>query len=482
MERAALHGFRLWLAVCCIAAPLAAHAETVVHMKSQVYGCEKALSARALNNQADPRQNDPHWIAYVMGYGQCVRITTQSPWAVIGSDQDGVTLVSYRGSVGRPGSFYVPTSALDFSAPVTPPQDATPVTPQADPNAGIVSPPSTDPSAAAGAAGAPGTQAPAPPDAAGQNPPVPLAAPQATLPAGGANQPPGVAASGTTATQPAPAPPATNDQDLAQLKADIAKDNPPTGSILAPLFVFFVLVGMGGAAWFFMTRRRAAQRERLLDAIRAEIAFNTQALRVKRIHTVQRDDFGSVNWDKWVDAKSYYLRTRVQPIVTNAGFTTLPAGFADTIDAMVEAAATSAPAMGSPDEADGFVSSPEIYDPRMHPHDYEIFCALQLQRAGWDTRTTATTGDQGADVIAKQAGKLLVVQCKLCGSPVGNDAVQQVHAAKSFQAAQFAAVVSNQPFTRAAKQLASANGVYLLHHDELQTFRPFQVKQDRAMF
>ena len=122
-------------------------------------------------------------------------------------------------------------------------------------------------------------------------------------------------------------------------------------------------------------------------------------------------------------------------------------------------------------------SSPEVYDPKMNPIDYEIFCALQLQRAGWDTRTTVASGDQGADVIAEQGGKLLVVQCKLYSAPVGNDAVQQVHAAKTFQQAHLAVVVSNQPFTRSAKQLASTTGVYLLHHSELQTFRPSQIRR-----
>ena len=276
-------------------------------------------------------------------------------------------------------------------------------------------------------------------------------------------------------TPPQSAPAVVNDQDLSQLKADIAKVDPPANAVVWPLFLFLAIVGIVVAGWVMVARSRAADRERLLAAIEKEITFNTQALRVKRIHTVQRDDFGTINWDKWLDARTYYFRTRIQPIVSNAGLSSLPAGFAEIIDNMIEAAATSTPAMGSLDEYASFVSSPETYDPRMNPVDYEIFCALQLQRAGWDTRTTVTTGDQGADVIAKQAGKVLVVQCKLYSSPVGNDAVQQVHAAKAFQSAQIAAVVSNQPFTRAAKQLASISGIYLLHHEELQSFRPLDL-------
>jgi restriction system protein len=118
-----------------------------------------------------------------------------------------------------------------------------------------------------------------------------------------------------------------------------------------------------------------------------------------------------------------------------------------------------------------YVSNPEVFDRRMDPLDYERFCALQLERAGWTTRLTVATGDQGADVIAQREGKTLVVQCKLYSQPVGNDAVQQVHAARTFQSAEFAIVVSNQPYTKSARQLAGVNGVYLLHHEELCYFR-----------
>jgi len=106
----------------------------------------------------------------------------------------------------------------------------------------------------------------------------------------------------------------------------------------------------------------------------------------------------------------------------------------------------------------------------MEPLDYEKHCALELEKTGWGTRLTVATGDQGADVIAHRDGKVLVLQCKLYSSPVGNDAVQQVIAARHFQSADLAAVVSNQPFTKAAKQLAGVSGVHLLHHEQLASF------------
>jgi restriction system protein len=139
------------------------------------------------------------------------------------------------------------------------------------------------------------------------------------------------------------------------------------------------------------------------------------------------------------------------------------------IDAMIEEAAQRA--IGASADAIGrFISNPEIYDSRMDPLDYERHCALQLEKAGWTTRLTAATGDQGADVIAHRAGKILVVQCKLYSSPVGNDAVQQVIAAQRFQSADVAAVVSNQPYTKSARELANVSGIHLLHHEQLVSF------------
>ena len=195
---------------------------------------------------------------------------------------------------------------------------------------------------------------------------------------------------------------------------------------------------------------------------------------MKRRQTVQTDEYGTIQFRKWIEAKEYYSSTRIVPIVSAAGYVVWPEDFAAQIDMMIEEAASRA----LPDSLDipsAYSSSPDFYDARMHPIDYEGFCAMQLQKAGWDTRTTVASGDQGADVIAKQAGKTLVVQCKLYSGSIGNDAVQQVMAAKTFQSAQIAAVVSNQPYTRSAKQLAATSRVYLLHHDELASFRPPEI-------
>ncbi len=103
--------------------------------------------------------------------------------------------------------------------------------------------------------------------------------------------------------------------------------------------------------------------------------------------------------------------------------------------------------------------------------EYEHFCRLILEDSGWVVITTPVTGDQGADLIAANEGYIIVIQCKFYSKPVGNKAVQEAYAAKGFQQAGYAAVVSNAAFTPSARQLASTNGVYLLHHDDLSKLK-----------
>jgi restriction system protein len=83
---------------------------------------------------------------------------------------------------------------------------------------------------------------------------------------------------------------------------------------------------------------------------------------------------------------------------------------------------------------------------------------------------TQATGDQGVDVIAMKNGMRVVLQCKKYSSPVGNKAVQEIVAGKIHEQAHHAAVVTNNTFTSSALQLASTNGVKLLHVTELSDF------------
>ena len=103
----------------------------------------------------------------------------------------------------------------------------------------------------------------------------------------------------------------------------------------------------------------------------------------------------------------------------------------------------------------------------MSPREFEHRCADYLALKGWRSRNIGGPGDQGVDVLAEKDDIRLVLQCKKYGKPVGNRAVQEVFAAKAHARASAAAVVSNQGFTRGARELAAATGVMLLHFTEL---------------
>lgn len=105
----------------------------------------------------------------------------------------------------------------------------------------------------------------------------------------------------------------------------------------------------------------------------------------------------------------------------------------------------------------------------MSPIEFEQCCADYLRLRGWESTTTKGSGDQGVDVVARKNDIVLVVQCKKHSKPIGNKAVQEIIAAKAYMQATFAAVVSNQTYTPAARLLAEKTGVFLLHFTELRT-------------
>ncbi|MBA3054692.1 MAG: restriction endonuclease [Sphingomonadales bacterium] len=99
-------------------------------------------------------------------------------------------------------------------------------------------------------------------------------------------------------------------------------------------------------------------------------------------------------------------------------------------------------------------------------HAFESWVANALNAFGWDASVTVASGDQGIDVIAKRGGQKLGIQCKLYSRAIGNKAVQEAHAGKSYHGVNKVAVLSNSEFTRSARDLASVTGVVLCsHHD-----------------
>lgn len=102
------------------------------------------------------------------------------------------------------------------------------------------------------------------------------------------------------------------------------------------------------------------------------------------------------------------------------------------------------------------------------PWQFELACADALNAAGWQARVTSASGDQGIDVLAKRQGVTVVIQCKLYSKPVGNKAVQEAIAGKTYAGADHAAVVSNASYTASAVRLAQVAKVHLLGPGDLE--------------
>ncbi len=104
----------------------------------------------------------------------------------------------------------------------------------------------------------------------------------------------------------------------------------------------------------------------------------------------------------------------------------------------------------------------EIDPDKMSGTEFEQWLIASIREAGIvDAKPTKRTGDQGADIIVRQ-GRTIVIQAKCYQQSVGNSAVQEVHAAKIYYAADEAWVVTNSTFTRSARELAKSTGVRLV--------------------
>lgn len=98
---------------------------------------------------------------------------------------------------------------------------------------------------------------------------------------------------------------------------------------------------------------------------------------------------------------------------------------------------------------------------------FEEQCAEILRRMGWNVRKTKASGDHGADLLADKGGLHVAIQCKCYTGTVGNAAVQEIYAAKTYYGCQHAVVVTNSSYTSGARNLAKASRVLLLNVNDL---------------
>ena len=104
----------------------------------------------------------------------------------------------------------------------------------------------------------------------------------------------------------------------------------------------------------------------------------------------------------------------------------------------------------------------------MDGHEFESFCAEVLRNNGFsNVEVTKGSGDQGIDVLATKDFVKYGFQCKCYSSDIGNKAVQEAHAGKTYYGCHVAVVLTNRYFTPSAERLADQTGVVLWDRDRL---------------
>jgi len=100
--------------------------------------------------------------------------------------------------------------------------------------------------------------------------------------------------------------------------------------------------------------------------------------------------------------------------------------------------------------------------------EFEKFIALLFNKMGYSSQVTKQSNDQGIDIIAIKNDMRIGVQAKRYSNTVGNSAIQEVVAGKSFYNCDKTVVATNSYFTTAAIELAQANNVILWDRDLLK--------------
>jgi restriction system protein len=108
---------------------------------------------------------------------------------------------------------------------------------------------------------------------------------------------------------------------------------------------------------------------------------------------------------------------------------------------------------------------PEI--DRMSGLEFEKYLEILFRRLGYQVERTPYVGDQGGDLVLTKAGERILVQAKRHSKDVGNKAVQEAAAARPHYRCHRAMVVTNQEFTKSARELAVSNQVELWGRSKL---------------
>lgn len=243
----------------------------------------------------------------------------------------------------------------------------------------------------------------------------------------------------------------------------------------AAIVVILVCIAIYIAFKYQMYKEDRAKAEQNAESERAFwdqayglIAEHIPTLARKEKQMVIEDDYGNPQFDAWFREIDYFI---------NNVIATAP-GFSNYYENSPIAAEKHSELRNSiingvyeyKKEAIKSNSFDGVDVDNLDPQEFEHYCSDLLGRAGWISKVTQASGDQGVDIIAKLGDIKAVFQCKKYSQPVGNAAIQEVIAGKIYEQANIAAVVTNATFTLSAQKLAASADVHLLHFSELSKF------------
>nr|DAV22500.1 MAG TPA: Restriction endonuclease [Caudoviricetes sp.] len=109
------------------------------------------------------------------------------------------------------------------------------------------------------------------------------------------------------------------------------------------------------------------------------------------------------------------------------------------------------------------------YIDNLDGYQFEHYIGNLLEKLGYqEVKVTSASGDYGVDILATKDSIKYAFQCKLYSNPVGNKAVQEVIAGRTYYNCHVAIVVTNNTFTSNAKNLAESANVLLWDRTKLE--------------
>lgn len=118
-----------------------------------------------------------------------------------------------------------------------------------------------------------------------------------------------------------------------------------------------------------------------------------------------------------------------------------------------------------------FISSNMVAVDNMSGIDFEHYLEALFHKRGYHSIVTKGSHDFGADLIMKSDRKKIVIQAKRSKTKISVKAVMEIYAAKAYYRADEAYVFTNSYYTKSAKELAEATGVYLCDREDIIKMR-----------